>query len=248
MKLKYILTTAILALASSASSNAGTTSYNDGDLLLGFRMTAGSTSDYLVDIGQGYDFSKSFTLNTGNIANDLASTFGAGWYTSTSLKWSIVGTLSYNNDTGEQNLIYTTNPSSTSWKQSFDQSTASSAITSVASYFNGKASTSNNSNGVVQTVSASDFTYGNNQPGGTISGNISFSTWAPTNEASPSSSLYLDQLNEGSISAGTTLGRVALGNDGSLNFQAVPEPSTYAMLGLGSIGLLIMLRRRVALA
>jgi hypothetical protein len=34
------------------------------------------------------------------------------------------------------------------------------------------------------------------------------------------------------------------GNNLVLNYQAVPEPSTYALLALGAIGMLIALRRR----
>ena len=132
MNIKNILAATAVALATVVTASAVTTTYNDGDLLLGFRATSGSTVDYVVDLGQGFNFDNSFTFSTTGIAADLAANFGAGWASSSTLKWSVFGTLSYNGDTGETNLLYTTNPSSTPFNQMFDQSSISSPMSSVA--------------------------------------------------------------------------------------------------------------------
>ncbi len=60
------------------------------------------------------------------------------------------------------------------------------------------------------------------------------------------SDLY--QLNPVARNAapGADLGTFALGNDGSLTFTSVPEPSTYGLMGLGAFGLWFVRRRQRA--
>ena len=80
MKIKNILMTAAIALVSVASANANT-SFTQGDLFIGFRVD-GSTNDYLLDLGQGFDFTKSFTFNLAGttLASDLATkAFDSNW-------------------------------------------------------------------------------------------------------------------------------------------------------------------------
>src|SRR5579862_3943669 len=121
MKLRK-LTMALLAVAGLAFitsvANATTTSYNDGDLFLGFRATGGTgaTTDYLLNIGQASQFTThaQFTLSLGTIANDLSATFGSNWYSRTDLLYAVVGgTLS--NDS-----LWASNPNSTPWQKQND--------------------------------------------------------------------------------------------------------------------------------
>ena len=235
--------TAAVACVAAATANAATTSYNDGDLLLGVRMN-GSTVDYLVDLGNvsNFDFTKSFTFSTTGIGADLAANFGSDWYTNSNVKWSVIGTVSYDENTGEMNILYTTNPSSTAFTPSGSQSDTTSLILSMGTYFNNKTSTTNNANGVVQTVAASEWTYANSQSVGSHAAGISLATW-DSNEATPSNSLSFDLLHEGQIT-GNALGSIALDNNGTVTFEAVPEPSTYAMVCIGALGMARILRRR----
>lgn len=70
--------------------------YDDGDVLLGFRATGGegAPTNYLVNLGSATQFTGAtgrISVNIGNIATDLANTFGAGWNTRSDLLWSISG-------------------------------------------------------------------------------------------------------------------------------------------------------------
>jgi hypothetical protein len=59
-----------------------------------------------------------------------------------------------------------------------------------------------------------------------------------------SGALDLNRINIGTGQAGTNVGVITLGADGSVS--AVPEPSTYALLGLGALLLVIAYRRKTA--
>lgn len=103
-----LLGVTFLALAGSfaATGSAHAVTYTDGDLLLGFRASAGqgSTLDYVIDIGPVSLYknaTSSFVLNTtsgagsatgiGNIGLDLSSIYGANWATRSDLTWGVIG-------------------------------------------------------------------------------------------------------------------------------------------------------------
>src|SRR5258707_569543 len=115
MKMKKLVTAALLALASlsllSQSAKAATLTYNDGDLLLGFRQS-GATQDYLVDVGtfSSLPTTGSLTLSLGTLSTDLTAAFGSTWYTAGTVKWSVFGILGTGNGT-----MYMGNPTTTTW-------------------------------------------------------------------------------------------------------------------------------------
>jgi len=229
--------------------NAATTSYQDGDLLLGIRNSAASV-DYLVDLGQAsnFDFSKSITFAVTGIGTDLTSQWGSGWHNLSTITYSVFGTLSNNNDTGEQFMVYTTNPNATSFNSQNHQGTISGFISNVGGLYDGQLSTGNDSVGIWQTTGGTSAVYANYQPGGSLASGKSFATWT-SNEATVNSALNFDVLSEGWTGSGTGVaqpGTFSLDSAGDLNYtvQSVPEPSTYAMVGLGALGMLGMLRRR----
>jgi len=249
MKLKNILMTAVVALTTVASVNAATTSYNDGDLMLGIRK-AGTSVDYLVDLGQASSFDFSHTINfaVSGIAADLSATYGSDWHSQSAITYSVFGTLSNNNDTGEQFMVYTTNPNATSFNSQNHQGTISGYMSNVGGLYDGQISTANDSVGIWQTTGGTLAVYANYQPGGSLASGKSFATWT-SNEAAVNSALNFDVLSEGWTGSGTGTaepGTFSLDASGDLSYtvQAVPEPSTYAMVGLGALGMLVMLRRR----
>ena len=100
-KMLNTATKLLLALAGGAlvaqSAIAGSVTYHDGDLLLGFRASGGtgSSNDLVVDLGQASTlagYTSQQVLSIGNIGADLSSNFGSGWASRSDLFWSVAGT------------------------------------------------------------------------------------------------------------------------------------------------------------
>lgn len=110
MKIRNLFTTALLVSAGTAlvgpAAYAGSLTYSNGDIFLGFRSTAGTgtSTDYEVDLGNASSFitggtlasGSPITLSIGNIGTDLANIFGPDWYTrvtgtGTDVLWSASG-------------------------------------------------------------------------------------------------------------------------------------------------------------
>ena len=87
-----MVTLGVVALTTSARA----TTYNAGDLILGFRVTGGTGagSDLLVNLGSSTsyrDLNGSNLWNISNIGTDLAATYGSTWYDRTDLSFGIAG-------------------------------------------------------------------------------------------------------------------------------------------------------------
>ena len=105
---------------------ATTLTYNDGDLFLGFRATD-RTSDYLVNIGQPTQFvnaapGSTFPVAVGSTSADLATAFGADWYTRidpntgrNAVLWAVVGGRQIGASGDPDNTLYSTNPVANPW-------------------------------------------------------------------------------------------------------------------------------------
>jgi len=233
-----------LVLASQAANAANFSTdqiFNDGDLLLGFRMTTGASKEYVVDLGNvytGYDFTTSFTFaNTGSaVKTDLSGISGFNT-SSANFKWAVLGT---DNSIADN---WATDASSTPLKNIMNQAGRSGKIANVG--FNAQNSVTTNPMGTVQ-ANNNDFSWTNVLP---VSG-ANFAGYLA--EGGASSALDFYYLPGHSTAEGTKLGTISYdAATGNLNFvsatapTAVPEPSTYAMmLGLGAAGLVGVLRRR----
>ncbi len=111
---KSLHTTAILALAGIAlvarPAFSQTLPTNIDDVVLGFQATSGTgaTTDYEIDLGKVTQFLSGGTYATGsgiqivntigtnssgNIANDLASIYGASWATDSGLNYGLAGSV-----------------------------------------------------------------------------------------------------------------------------------------------------------
>jgi len=92
LSLFAMVTLGVVALTTSARA----ATYNAGDLILGFRVTAGTGagSDLLVNLGSSTsyrDLNGSNLWNITNIGTDLAATYGASWYDRTDISFGIAG-------------------------------------------------------------------------------------------------------------------------------------------------------------
>jgi hypothetical protein len=245
-------------------ASAPSPTYSDLDAILGFRVLAGTGSGFegMIDLGAVSQFTAntSFTLSLGSVGAFMSnsSNFGSDWYTrstsgqvgKTDIQWGVVATDNQTNLTND--LWSSRNPAvrSTPWNSSFDQSTPSNFIQGVGTYFNGGGSVAAGTVSAKKLSSSNANSWTNNQPGGGH-GTISFGFFNPTNEGNTSTVLAFDQIPQGSTNPGTKLGTFTWNSDGTVVWNgatAVPEPSTYAMMGLGTLGLvgLMILRRRRA--
>ncbi len=272
MKSRDITRLAVLATAGVAfgvTAHAATTSYSAGDLFIGFTKT-GSSSDYLVDIGQASNFTSqtswtTVTLSLGNVATDLAATFGSDWATNSAVSWGVVGTTHlstvggdgprtvYASKNGESWTNYVNN---TGWKDASTTSlsTADSRITTLAGAYAGKTSTANSSVGIVQTSvsTAGNDAFASYQPGGANAtggaSNESFAFFNPSILGSNAGGISADTLGifrlvpiSGSTPPASPVGDFTINSEGSISFTAVPEP---ASVSLGLAGATLMLARR----
>jgi len=243
-----ILAFAGLALVSQAAQAGVTTHYTDGDFFIGFRLSGNTGgSDYLVDLGR-LDLSKSFTISgnslgsaLGNLGLDLKTTFGDAWY-STAL-FSVVGTA-------PESLsdVYTTTAGTVFNNDSGNLQMMVHNVWNMGGLYNGSTSTNNSNVGVVQSTTAT-YSYGDYQVDGNSGAGQYFGYFNDANESHANTGLAFMHLTDIDDGTGTTLGTFSVASNGDVSFissEAIPEPSTYAMLGVGAAGFIGMMRRRRA--
>jgi len=241
MKITRLYQTALLALAAigcgmTSAHGQATYSAGTGQLLMGFRATTGngSTENYEVSLGpvstfEGYTSVTNIPLS--GVAADLAVNYGAGWHSRTDLLWSVaadIGTSAVSGDPPETLFATkaeaTNGTTATPWnaRGSSIQTNAGSVIDSAGTGFNLGTAATNASTIAKMMVTSANNAWSDYQPGGGQSSGISFGTWNPTIEGTPSQ--YLDLFKmvvptpPAVVQAGTFLGRLILNSDGSLTF------------------------------
>jgi hypothetical protein len=260
-----LLVTASVAIV--ATTNAQSLTYSNGDLFLGFRASGGTgaTQDVLVDIGQASTFltaSAPISLSLGDLQSKLASTFGANWNTRSDLFFSVSGT---NLSTDTANTLYATiaqavpGSEPTTWlrRSGSAQSSTNSLMTGMANQYNNYSATVANPAVIQNTTDANS--YASFQPGGANAGpapGASFAVYNPTIEgtfANGTSGVTLDVVrllpSTTQNQHGVDIGDFTIDNSANViftpdSFEAVPEPSTIACAAMGTLVLLLRLRRR----
>ena len=240
----------------SLAASAQTFTYSSGDLLAAFRK-AGSP-DLIVDLGSASLYQSGtgpFSI-TGVNSTLLTSVFGSldGIY------WSVFGYVNTSGSPlGAQNTIWVTDPRSDINFQNDPNSSLS---------FNGQGSTISKMRAIADGATSGGATILANQivevssalnvGGDPVSYTIGVGslgdfhgTWAPSVEnltpagfAASSTPEISDlfQQNPGAANVGSYLGDFQLGNNGTLTFVPVPEPSALAMLGAGMMTLVAVRR------
>lgn len=271
-----IATIAALAGWMFASPSANAQAYSsdaDGNMFLGFYQT-GVATDYLVYIGSYTNYTTAggaytgsqITLNTApgiaigtntQIANDLQSIFGVNW--ATTVKWGVVGDYDYLG----ANTVFITDPlatTSTHWTSNSadNQGIVTGETQNLDSYYGTLSSGSATAANAKTQSSSATGSYYYYTPSGANSPGTSFSIYGSDFNATGVGSLKLDELTATDASSngnplrpdgtGVVLGTFTLGSDGTITYAAIPEPTTYAMIGLGFLLLVAMGRRRRALA
>lgn len=258
LKHTCLLAVAGVALFSQAAK-ADTLQYNPGQLLMGFSLVTGygtgqTTKEYVLDLGSYQQFVTSGGFTTINLNSDL-SAFDPGWASATNITWGLIGysgtstsTLVFASmDGASTDALYSNFPS---------KGQATGVVNYVTDFvtqggFDGAAGSS--VNGEMQVPSGT-YSWANSVDGSVVT-NLSFGKFATSDflandgSYSPTTldnvSLDLVEMKVGA-GTGTELGSFSLASNGDLSYQAeaVPEPSTYAMIITGGLGCLCMFRRR----
>ena len=242
MKKIKILTAALATAVLSGVNAMAQLNYHTGDLLAGFATS--SSSYVLVDLGSIANFQTQYSSYSWDLSSVLSSTVGT---INNNVYWSVFGV---------NNLI--ANPGSgiqqgdqnTVWATSRTQGDAVPGDQSfLVTPYNQIITLANVSIGAGTSVSAGVIT----APSGTVDGFTSqmvpggdfAGTWVGNADRRNAGVLYLlqnDPANSGNPAP--TLGAFNLSSGGILTYNAVPEPSTWAMLGSGVLAFLAIRRRK----
>lgn len=248
--MKKTLLSLTFALSVAASQAA---TYNIGDtnnIYLGFYSAdAVSTKSLLINLGTRQNVISGFNLDFSSASSIIAQTYGSSWFSSSDVYWSVIG--------------YSANANV--WAGKADaagdlQSTALGATTlsgskysSIVTAINNLMTESVNGTATYDTITSGGNTYqasvvdnsassfsgyaGKASPWGTFTqsvitplgvGGLDIQEWTK------SGSSYINQSTIGVI---TQSGGV---------ISVVPEPSTYAMMGVGALLLIVAYRRKTA--
>lgn len=242
------------ALLVSQTAQAGTPTYTAGDLFLGFRATGGTgaTTYYVINIGQSslYTAGSSFTLSLGSFGQDLTDIYGANWSSRSDLLWSVSGYSGTNtlfaSKEGDGGV------SAWGGLVTSARNNVVSQMTSMKNAYLGVGANSLNGTTAVTETSAISNNYASYTTGGTSWGVFNSGSLGVNGAINDAQGLDLYRVS--STSAGTHLGSFSISEDtvtpgaSTLSFNAVPEPSTYALMVLGSFVLFWGMSRRKTLS
>jgi hypothetical protein len=222
--------------------------YSAGDLLFGVN-SAGSSSDFVANLGPASDYynaGSTFTITEYDPAT-LISAMGGSL---SSINWSVTA-ASPGGDIPLNSLWMTRartdiDVQSTPWtrRSSINQGSVASRINGFGeagvSWSSVNAEGPNNTATSVAMpdtfVNGYSLAIGSGNLGGTFQGNIQNTT--PVSFSSVRSDLWELRPGTGTTLPGTYRGYFELNSSGAMTFTPVPEPGTWALLGLGCVALL----------
>jgi hypothetical protein len=238
---KHILSV-LIATAGITAASATAPTWSAGDIIIGFESVS-LNKNLLIDIGQGSSVASFSSINAGA---DLVSTFGSGWYALSDLNWGAFGIPT--SKTQLWGTVASGNDALTAISKGL--------LANPLAKYNGMGANYNNdlnfnnqglTVGVYMNIgSGTDVgtaTWTGNNPSTTPFGAYSVSI-----ENIVTGKLDLYQIpNSGSATAiFSQAGGNALNVNSSGVISVVPEPSTYALCGVGALLLLVAYRRKIS--
>ena len=230
-------------------TKAAPVTWKAGDVILGFE-SASLNKNLLIDIGSGGNLASLPSINAGA---DLVTAFGSDWYALSDLKWGAFGIAP------DKHTLWGTVASGNSpllAKSVGVLTTPLNKFNGMGANYNADIATEGGTVGVIMNVgSGTDVgtsTWTGNNPSTTP-----FVAYSVSIENGVTGSLDLYSVpNSGSATAifsaanNNALSLSSSGFFGPLDVAAVPatlpEPSTYALFGLGALALVVAYRRKVA--
>ena len=236
---------ALAALAAGMNSQVANAAAGNGDVLLGFRATGGTgaNTNLVVNLGQASQFTGASSATTvTNIGADLEAVYGTGWASRTDVLWGVAGASgsfsAVGSDPAKTTYASRVRPSlgttATPWDRKSDSSSGftTTQINTARSAFN--LGTPGTNPLAVTEAAADNNSWSAQQPGGIISGGISFQTWSASIEANATQQQDFFRMAPGS-GLGTHVGTFSLGSDGSVLFVPASLVGDLAVGGVISV-------------
>jgi hypothetical protein len=259
MKLKNMMNGGLLAVAlallAAPAARAGFSApYTNGDWLMGFYSTgAGGTTDtldYVLNLGVvGGNVSTSWSDSSTGLASALSTAFGSNWYGNV-----YYGVIATNGGVGSGLTIELSNPDPAqgAWPSQVGEGTISNDIIDVGQAASQQSETHGEQSGIIQAVTGANTVSDNWESmvdnGFGVYGNADSTGDGYISDVT-SNPLEFDYMrNTSGQPQFPILGTFSLDSAGDISFAStgeVPEPSTFAALGLGAAVLAFAGRRRL---
>jgi hypothetical protein len=243
---------AALAIGSLWVANASAqTFYNSGDVLLGIQN--GSGNNVIMDLGSYTTFttaSSAFTIDTTSLTAQLT----AASIPLNNLRFSIFGYISSTPSDPLNNTLFATHfIGDTYWSGGAQnaQGIGASRIDGIGAGYNDFLSSGNAATVPATYLYSGDSSYTKGVTGANGSANLNYFPGSVEVSLTPAASVTAVDFLEIFPSTGSSpsstqwKGFFSLSSSGVLTFDPVPEPSTFALMGMGALGL-IALRRKNA--
>ena len=230
---------ALLLAAHVGNSQATPTTWAAGDIIMGFQ-SATKGKNLLIDIGSGANIASFSSINAGA---DLVRAFGATWYTLADLSWGAFS-IATDKHTLWGTVASGNNPLTAKAKAGL--STPLNRFNGMGANYNADIATEGGTVGVIMNVGSGTDT-GTSTWTGNTPNTTPFGAYSVSIENIITGNLDLYSVpNSGSA---TAIFSQALGNNLYVNSSGfigvVPEPSTYALMALGALVLVIAYRRKI---
>jgi hypothetical protein len=255
MKLNLVTTAALLATAGALMTQPAKAQFVglSGDLILSFSDSVGadtgSGTNYEIDLGQVSLYKNATsTINITNIDTDLKSVYGNGFFSNGNLTFQLSGEQ-VTSGTVEQ--VYLSTPSTTPFAGT-GTTNLSGTESAAASLYTPALDTSANAPVVGSTVGSYKVPTANLYSWSSQSAPI-LTSYAPSTTFGQAGgvdpTLKLDIFQTTSHSAGTSSllsGVFDISSSGEVSYDliAAPEPSSYAMMLIGGVVLMGLIRRK----
>ena len=245
----------------ATAAKAQTFNYSDANLLVGFRQT-GAANDLLFNLGpvSGFDWQTGSIKPGTTVTVGDATTVNSAFTSLNNLEWASFAGVKTSGGSYPVSSLFVTAPGSPSapWLTDFASSQGGTAtrINSIGvggKNYGAAIPTAVPISGAVLVPAGNAQAYDTFVKGagsaanfqGTFQGNVEVNTGASFSAGSKPASADLYELKpDGLGNNGVLLGTFQLNKTGQMTFTAVPEPNTFALIGLGGAIALVVNRRR----